>query len=768
MRRRWCLWLLVPLAAWLLPLWAAEPAGHDTFADELVPLFRKYCNECHTGTNAQGGLALNSFRDGSAVVEQRMLFERIYERVEKGQMPPVGARPLADDDRERMLDWLHNALYNVDCELPDPGRVTMRRLNRYEYNNTIRDLLGVRSLPAGEFPYDDVGYGFDNIGDVLSLPVMLMEKYLNAAEAITEQAIDARDPHGERYHFEAEEIGGEVEGGNLQGGVVSFFTNGEVGTTVDLPEAGRYTFRARAYGQQAGPDPCRMAFRVDGAEVEVVDVPQTARRPGEFAVELELAAGRHTVAVAFINDYYQPDDPDESQRDRNFAVDWLALQGPQRLGPRRLPATHTRLIVATPSEPTEESWRAAAAAVIEPFGRRCWRRPLSEAELERLVGLACSVRERGETFERGIQLAVQAMLASPHFLFRVELDPSEGNRLGDWELASRLSYFLWGSLPDEALFAAAAAGRLRSPDQLAAQARRMLRDDKAVALTESFATQWLQLRRLEEIVPDAARFPSFDEALRHDLATETKLLFHGIVSEDRPVTEFLTADYTWLNERLAAHYGIAGVKGAHFRKVRLTGAAAKQRGGLLTHGSILTVTSNPTRTSPVKRGKYVLENILGAPPPDPPPGVPNLSDEPAAVTGATLREQMEQHREDPNCAVCHLEMDAIGFGFENYDAVGAWRESDGPFAIDPSGELPGGRKFADGAELRFILARQDEQFVRCLAEKLLTYALGRGLEYYDKCAIDGVIEQAAAKGYRFSALVEAVVRSDPFGARRPE
>jgi hypothetical protein len=381
--------------------------------------------------------------------------------------------------------------------------------------------------------------------------------------------------------------------------------------------------------------------------------------------------------------------------------------------------------------------------------------------------------QNGETFERGIQLAVEAVLVSPQFLFRVETDPRRRSQrepqpppihpVNDFELASRLSYFLWSSMPDDELTRLAIDGKLRQGDNLEQQVKRMLRDPKAKALVENFAEQWLQIRNLKTVSPDPKQFPEFDESLRSAMFEETTRYFAHVMREDRSVLEFLDSNYTFVNERLAKHYGIAGVQGAEFRRVELND---DRRGGILTQASILTVTSNPTRTSPVKRGKWILEQILGTPPPPPPPDVPELKEGKDVVLSGTLRQRMEQHRANPACAVCHSRLDPLGFGFENYDAVGAWRDKEGTFPIDPSGTLPSGQTFQGPKALKAILKTRQDDFRRCLAEKMATYAVGRGMEYFDKCAIDRIVEGMAKNDDRFSSLVLEIVKSDPFQKRK--
>jgi hypothetical protein len=566
------------------------------------------------------------------MLKDRSVWENVAHNVGSGHMPPPGSPQPSKVQRARLAAWIRSTISAADGRLDDPGRVTMRRLNREEYNNTIRDLLGITLRPAEQFPSDDVGYGFDNIGDVLSISPLLMEKYVAAAEKI-------------------------------------------VRTAILTPEA----------------DKSRM------------------------------------------------------------------------LGP--LPLSHQRIFICEPTPATRDE---CARKILTAFARRAYRRPVKKAEVDRLVRYVDMAQKEGESFERGIQLAVEACLVSPHFLFRVEVDPHPHDTrskrpVGTYELASRLSYFLWSSMPDEELFSLAANGTLRDPKVLAAQAWRMLNDPRARALAENFAGQWLELRSLSSATPDPQRFPTFNEGLRAAMRTETLKFFEAVAKEDRSVLDFLDGRFTYLNEPLARHYGIDGVRGDQFRRVTLTGG---QREGILTQASVLTVTSNPTRTSPVKRGKWVLEQLLGTPPPDPPPGVPQLADDKQVPLTGTLRQRMEQHRKNPSCATCHARLDPLGFGLENFDAVGRWRTRDGALPIDASGVLPGGEKFRGPAQLIAILKSKQSLFTRSLSEKMLTYALGRGLEPYDRRHVDEIARTVTANGYRFSSLITAVAQSDPFRMRR--
>ncbi|WP_406700613.1 DUF1592 domain-containing protein [Singulisphaera sp. Ch08] len=434
------------------------------------------------------------------------------------------------------------------------------------------------------------------------------------------------------------------------------------------------------------------------------------------------------------------------------------MDGPYNPPPQVFPENHRRIMNHQPGLAPRE----AAREVVSRFAARAFRRPVQPDEVDRLMKLYDKAESEGERFEACVRLVLEGVLVWPDFLFRVELDPRDAQPgtsypINEYELASRLSYFLWSSMPDETLLTLAAEGRLRG--ELESQLRRMLSDPKAAAFVENFAGQWLTIRKLAFVAPDSKEFPGFDDELRSSMIRETELFFESIVREDRSILDFLDADYSFVNERLAKHYGMSGVEGKEFRRVKLPA----NRGGILTHASILTLTSNPTRTSPVKRGKWVLDQLLNTPPPPPPPDVPDFPEE-KRLTGS-LRKVMEMHREKPICASCHQRMDPIGFAFENYDATGAWRDKDGTFLIDPSGVLPDGRSFQGPTELKTILRGKKELFSRCLAEKMLTYALGRGLEYYDKCAVDKILEALNQNGDRFSVLMTEVVKSEPFQMR---
>ncbi len=745
---------------------AGASASQTAFTHDIIPMVKTFCVSCHSGKSPAAGISLAKYRTVADALKDQSIWEKVSSNVSSRHMPPMDALQPTPAEREKLATWVDTTLSNAQCQVHDPGHVTLRRLNREEYNNTIRDLVGMDLRPADDFPSDDSGYGFDNIGDVLSLSPLLMEKFLSAAEKIATAVIVTPESTGKPIHFDSSIVAKAGNGVPFGNKAWMLGTNGEISLDVNFPTDGKYLLRARAYGDQAGPDPARMQIRLDGKILETDDVKAVQGNSKVYETPVQSSAGPHKVSFAFTNDYYDKDFPDPKHRDRNLIVEAADIVPPQRL-PSNLPASHRRILFVSPGPSNED---ACAHKILSEFARRAYRRPVTSAEVDRLVGYVHEAKKEGESFERGIQVAVEAVLVSPNFLFHVETDPpqpggSSKRPLNDYELASRLSYFLWNSMPDEGLFALAAKGTLKNPQMLATQVHRMLKDPKAYAFAQNFAGQWLQLRNLSLVAPDPARYPDFNEALRTAMKTETEMFFQAMVKEDRPIPEFLDAKFTFLNEPLAKHYGISGVSGNAFRRVTLTDP---HRGGLLTQASILTITSNPTRTSPVKRGKWVLEQILGTPPPPPPPGVGQLPDEKKAALTGTLRQRMEQHRKNPICASCHLAMDPIGFGLENFDAVGAWRTQDGNLPVNAAGTLPGNLNFNGPAELKAILKAKQKLFVHCLATKVMTYALGRGILPTDKCNIDNIVSTVTRDDYHFSSLITAVVQSDPFRKRRGE
>jgi mono/diheme cytochrome c family protein len=742
--------------------------GAGEFETAVLPLLKTYCFDCHGDGARKGDLSLDPYTNLGTVRADRKTWEHILQNVRSAQMPPPKkkAQP-TPAERERLVQWIEDELFPVDCNNPDPGRVTLRRLNRTEYNNTIRDLVGVDFHPADDFPQDDVGYGFDNIGDVLSMPPVLLEKYMAAADAILEEALVTEDPTVRRTtRLEPDQIEATTQVESRNNSWFAVTKEGDVHSRVKFRATGEYILRVRAAGEQAGPDPVKMALAVDDRDLATIVVPEQRKEAKVHEARFTVDRGAHKVAVRYLNNYFNAKEPDPKKRDRNLLLQWIEIEGPFNPGPQTLPETHRRIFVR---EPGRGDGRSAAREILQRFARRAWRRPVEGVEISRLLALYDLARKEGETFEKAVRVGLQATLVSPHFLFRGELQPDPDNPqkvrpVDEFAMASRLSYFLWSTMPDEELFRLAESGRLRR--NLDAQVARMLRDPRARALVDNFVAQWLQIRNLEVVNPDRKLFPAFSDDLRRDMARETTLFAEHILREDRSVLEFIDSDYTFLNERLARVYGIEGVTGAEFRRVALQD---HRRGGVLTQGSILTITSNPTRTSPVKRGKWVMETLLGTPPPPPPPNAPPLQIDPEHPLKGTLRQRMEQHRANPACASCHEGMDAIGFGLENYDAVGGWRTSETGVTIDPSGKLSTGDAFQGPVDLKQILTSQRRaDFLRCLTEKMLTYALGRGIEYYDRCAVERIQARLERENYRFSSLVRGIVESVPFQRRRGE
>ncbi len=765
-----------------------EGAPSERFAKDVVPFLASHCFACHGNGKARGDVTLDKSRGAKDVLKDRDLWERVTEMVRTGEMPPkskdkdkdqANVRPRPDPaEAEAAMKALDDVLAQYDCSGPrDFGRVTIRRLNRTEYNNTIRDLVGVDFKPSADFPNDDVGYGFDNIGDVLSVSPMLLEKYLTAAEEVFERAIVIADPPKPK----AERLGSPKAsfnaGRDRRGGGQFLFGKGQISGQIYLDE-GDYTIKATVFGQQRGDEPVKGAIRVGRDEVFRFETNATEEKPETIEAKVRIKAGSKTIGVAFLNPFTEPAKPDEKAENpepapkdpkkadpfrpvdpdthqRVLVVRNIALDGPYNPPPPDLPETHRRIFAHKPGlEPRE-----AAREIVARFADRAFRRPSRPEEVDRLLKLYDRAEKEGERFEDRVRLALEGVLVWPDFLFRVEsqapgLAPGMSEPIGEYELASRLSYFLWSSMPDAELFDLAARGKLR--ENIDAQVRRMLADPKSIAFVQNFSGQWLTTRKLAYVAPDPETFPGFDDELRSAMTKETELFFEAILRENRGILDLLDADFSFLNERLARHYGIVGVTGPEFRRVKLP----PNRGGVLTQASILTLTSNPTRTSPVKRGKWVLDQILGTPPPPPPPDVPSLPDE-KQLTGS-LRKVMEQHRANALCASCHQRMDPIGFAFENFDAVGAWRDKDGDSPIDASGVLPGGQSFQGPADLKTILRGKRDQFSRCLVEKVLTYALGRGLESYDRCAVDEILDAVRKDEDRFATLIVAVARSGPF------
>lgn len=739
--------------------WAAREKEYNA---KILPILKATCNDCHTGDQAAGGLALDYFATAKSVTKERHTFGKVISRLKIGDMPPADADPLAAADREAILKWLDSLLYDVDCgRSTNPGSVTLRRLTKYEYRYTIRDLIGVDYPKAEEFPGDDVGYGFDNIGDVLNLPPLLMEKYIAAAEEIASMAIALPEPGpsiNNTYPLERFKLEGA---GQVSASEINMYANGHVEFNESAPWNGAFHLEVIAGGTKAknvGPE---VVIMLDDKPVGKKTVTAENGKDNTFDFPLRMKSGSHKIRVAFTNDAYI-EGPNGQKEDRNLSIFGIRFYGakPQPpIDPARMPESHRKIITITPS--AHVSNEDALRKVISPLVVYAYRRPVSAQETDRLIKLSLSAMEGGESFEGAVQIALQAMLLSPNFIYKVEqprvATGQEFPLLTDFELASRISYFLWSSLPDKELLSAAWKKELRDPKVLQQQVRRMMADPRATRFVDNFAGQWLTLRKLETIEPNNNLFPTWNNEIRKLARQETLTFVYEVFRNDQSILELLDADYTYMNERLAKYYGVPGIKGEDFQKVSMK---SQPRRGLLTHASVLTVTSNPTRTSPVKRGKFVLDNILNTPPPPPPPGVPEL--EKTKLTG-TMRQQMEQHRANAACAGCHKLMDPLGLALENFDGVGLWRVNDRGNAIDSSGTLPTGEQVRHAGDLISILRKEhSDDFTRCVTQKLMTYALGRGLEYYDKCAVDKILADAKPSNYSFSTIVLGIIQSDAF------
>jgi hypothetical protein len=739
---------------------AAGKAAAPAFDSAVQPVLKTTCLPCHNDRLASGGLNLGPFLTVSSLADQRDGWQRIVQKVRSGEMPPKGI-PRPADKLEALVGFVHSEFERLDRNLkPDPGRVTARRLNRTEYRNTIRDLLGVDFRADKDFPTDDSGEGFDNIADVLSISPILMEKYVVAAERIAARAIGA-DPLPKPFTVEYHAKNRTIRRPDLS----------TIEATHRIDFDGEYTVRIGLPGQR-GPDakPVTMGLWMDG---KLLHSMQVETKPSKLVyfdpyseedIRIYLPEGDHTFRVGFVNDDFVKglSQKEAYSNKTNKFLNMITFIGPFRSAAER--PSRRQILTCDPKSGT-----ACIETIIATLARRAYRRPVTRNEVAGLMKFVKMAQGEGQSAEQGLQLAIQAMLVSPHFLFRAErdpnpTDPSKIHRVSDLELASRLSYFLWSSMPDDELLSLAEAGKLRLPAVLDAQVKRMLADPKSSALAENFAGQWLEVRNLDSVKPDPQKFPAWDPELRDAMKTETAMFFDTLLRENRPISEFLDARFTFLNERLAKHYGITGVSGPEFRRVEL---ATDQRGGVLTHASVLTVSSYPTRTSAVIRGKYVLQNILGAPPAPPPPDVPALDEEAVGNTGS-FRQQLDKHRANPVCASCHSRMDVLGFGLENYDAIGKWRTMDGKFPVDSSGTFPNGKSFSTPAEMKVLLMADLPDFARCLTEKMLIYSLGRGLQPFDRKTVDGIVKQMAGAEYRFQPLLYAVVRSLPFQSRRGE
>ena len=799
---------------------AAEPAAYRAVLD-------RYCVACHNRRTLAGNLALDT-ADLEQVGPHAELWEKVLQKLHTRAMPPPGRPRPEPAVYDAFGAWLEGSLDRWAADHPDPGRPPIHRLNRLEYANAVRDLLHLEIDAEALLPADDMAFGFDNNAAILTVAPGLFSRYMSAARTVSRLAVGDPSIEADVVRYPVSPL--LVQDGRMSEDL-PFGSRGGAAVRHHFPRDGDYVLRIelRAGGRN---EPQELDVRVDGERVAVLragrwpdDAP--AGTPGARAadegllVRFPARAGTRLVSVSFTGRTMAPEGVAPARlplwtfsTGRGYvepmALDAFEIEGPydaetaaaagEATGAATTveasaadtveasaaaaveasaaaveasaAATDTpsrrRIFVCEPASPADEE--ACAARIVGALARRAFHRPVTDEDVDDLLAFYREGRAEGD-FRAGVRRALESILVDPEFLFRIERDPPGGApatayRLSDVELAARLSFFLWASIPDDELLEAAEAGRLRDPEVLEAQVRRMLADERAGTLVTSFAAQWLHLRRMRTVSPDVNAFPAFDENLRDALVRETELFVGSQLRDDRSVVELLTADYTFVDERLARHYGIPGVYGPRFRRVEWDD---DRRRGLLGQGSILTVTSLATRTSPVVRGKWILENLLGTPPPPPPPDVPELEEQAESGEATSLRARLEAHRANPVCSGCHSRMDPLGFALENFDAVGQWRDADaGGAPIDTAGVLPDGAAFDGLPELRDILHGRRDEFVATVTEKLLTYALGRGVEHYDRPAIRAIVREAAADDHRWSSIILGITRSLPFQLRRSE
>ena len=773
----------------LLGLQAQQPSRATSSAAPHVSLIDEYCLSCHDEDHKKGELSLEAVASQD-VASHPDVWEKVVRKLRARQMPPIGKERPDDGMYDAVISALEASLDRAAAAHPNPGRpATIRRLTRTEYRNAVRDLLALDIDVASLLPADESSYGFDNV-TVGDLSPTLLDRYVSAAEKISRLAVGrpGRSPGGDTIRIPPD----VTQEDHLAG--LPIGTRGGALVNYTFPLDGEYEFQIRLTRDrdehvEGLSEPHDLELLLDRERVQLFTVRplgRTAGAPADYQpshdtldqhlrIRVPVSAGPHAIGVAFLKKPSLLAETPRQPYQARFnsyrhpriqpAIYSISIVGPYDAKTPRDTPSRRRIFVSRPANPGDET--ASANRILTALTRRAYRRPVAKADLEGPLALYRQVRTDGGDFDAGIEMALSAVLVSPQFLFRIEQEPPDvapktAYRISDLELASRLSFFLWSSIPDEPLLDAAVAGKLHEPPVLERHVRRMLADPRSSALVNNFAEQWLHLRNLESITPDMRLFPDFDDNLRQAFRRETELFFESILREDRSVRDLLSANYTFVNERLAKHYGIPHVYGSRFRRITLD--QDDWRGGLLRQGSILTVTSYATRTSPVRRGKWILDNLLGVPPPPPLPDVPALKDN--TVDGRlSVRERIAEHRSNPNCAACHNLMDPIGLSLERFDAVGRRRAVEGETPIDASGGLPDGSRFADVDGLEAALLRRPELFVGTFAEKLLTFALGRGVESSDAPAVRKIVREARPQEFRISSVVLGVVRSQPFQMR---
>jgi hypothetical protein len=755
--------------------------------ESLETVVEEYCVRCHSDRRRSGNLSLASFDPTNAPASPETA-ERMIRKLRAGMMPPAGRDRPDDVTMEAFIVSLEEQMDAAFADDPNPGSRTFQRLNQAEYARSIYELFGLEIDPSGYLPPDTKSANFDNIADVQMLSATLMDAYLNAAGEIARLAVGDPDAAAGETAYRVPRLASQTE--HVDG--TPFGTRGGAAVTHIFPADGEYTFRIILHSTPTGQlfgrtrDNEQIEISVDGERVALLNIDRWMSQADPegmnvYSDPVRITAGPHVVAAAFIPKFEGPvdeviDPVGHSLADTQIGYSYgittlphlreMAILGPENVTGVSDTPSRDEIFQCRPTSPAEGE--ACAEDIVSRIGTRAYRRPLSDDEMVDLMGFyAESAAEDG--FEIGVRTAIQAILASPHFIFRFEEVEGTGQvrRLSDLDLASRLSFFLWATPPDGELIDVAREGRLSDPATLEAQVRRMLADPRSEALGTRFAAQWLRLQDLEKVHPDALQFPYFDQNLAEDMTRETVLFFHNLVEEDRSALELLTADYTFANEALARHYDIEGVAGTHFRRVDYPDDA---RNGVLGHGSVLTLTSHANRTSPVLRGKWVMEVLLGTPPPPPPPDVPDLDAEGEVADGRflTVREMLERHRADPSCNSCHRVIDPIGLALENFDVTGRWRTRDAMMPVDVMGELYDGTSLQSPQDLRDALLTRPEPLLRTFTENLMAYAVGRRVEYYDQPTIRAITRDAAENDYRMSSFIMGVVNSPAFQMKAVE
>ena len=751
----------------------------ESYEKQVLPILEDYCFSCHGEGISKGKFSMDEFKDLTTHLSDRKHWLPVWQNVRSQIMPPSDEDQLSVAEKKKLLAWIESDVFKLDPENPDPGRVTIRRLNRNEYQNAVYDLLGVDYDTKEVFPPDDTGYGFDNIGDVLSISPLLMEKYIAAADDVVALAL----PEGAAAQVPRIDIEGRsfVASGDptTTGLWLPFVKSAEVRVDQRIEWDGDYQITveyAIKGANEATVHEALMKVTAGGALVGEESLGWDQRQTIQLTGKVPLKKGQQSFQVKLT----PARQPAAGEEELNLTIQRVIVQGPLGGDQKEYSKGYKMIFVDGPAPEDPAARDRYAKKIMRSFVSRAFRKPIDGPTIDRLVDIVKEVdRQPGKEFEDGLKQAIATCLASPRFLFRVEIQPEPNNpgkivRLDEYSIAARLSFFLWASVPDDELLSLAFNKKLRA--NLHQQIDRMLEDPRSQRMIRNFTGQWLQARDVESVPVSAKDILGletnreaslrFDVRLRSDMRTETEMLFDFILRKDRPVEELISARYSFLNGRLADFYGIKGVEGEDFQPVDLT--AHPERGGLLTQGTVLMVTSNPTRTSPVKRGLFVLDNLLGTPAPPAPPNVPALEEAKAKIGDElTMREKMEIHRKSPDCRGCHARMDPIGLGMENFDALGQFRTTEHGKKIDTGGELLTGEKFTDVAELKEILAtKRRTDFYRCLSEKLLTFAIGRGVEYYDATTIDQLVERLNENDGKLRELIYGIVESAPFQKRR--